>query len=468
MKADRFITSLGFAESYRVGGSVRDEILGRKPKDADYVIRNATLKQLSLAVADNGGKPSKLQTRDGVQIGVRANVRGLGLVEIALPRTEVSTGPGHRDFDIVVEPDLPLKDDAKRRDFTINALYRRLDNRDVVDPLGSGLHDIGSKLIVTTHPDSFRDDPLRILRALRFVSVLPGFDLNKVTYAQMKRHADACHGLTDKGVSGTALTELSKLLMGRRPSKALRYMRDAGIIDVLLPELTPMLGFEQESRYHDMTTDEHTFAALDAAAGMHVDLRVRMALLFHDSGKPESAWMGDDDRLHYYANPDWGTRDHEDIGADKAMVALKRLNAPASLRRDVDQLVKRHMVPISGKVRPAKVRQWRTQLGDDLLSDLLKHRLCDCMGKGTIDYEAVTKIARMEEIRAEAERKRVPVSPKDLEITGHDLINLGLSGPAIGRVQRQILHEVVSQPENKGRDWQLTRAEMLARKEKYD
>ena len=462
MKADHFITSLNFPESYRVGGSVRDELLGRKPKDADYVIREVTLTDLTLAIGRAGAKPTPLKLRDGRIVGSRAALRGYGLIEIILPRKEVSTGPGHRDFEIIVDPNVTLAEDAVRRDFTINALYKNVHTREVVDPLGVGRDCIENRIIETTHEDSFRDDPLRILRAARFVSVLPGFSLRESTYAEMRRHADACHGLTDKGVSGTAFDELCKLLMGRRPAKALRILRDTGALAILLPELDAMIGFEQESRYHDMTTDEHTFAALDAAAGMHLDLRVRLALLFHDAGKPESAWTGPDGRLHYYANEDFNTEDHEAIGARLAHDALTRLNTPAKLRRDVVTLIERHMVPLSGKVKPAKVRRWRAELGDDLLADLLKHRLADAMGKGTIDNEALMRIAKMEQVREDAVRRHVPASVKELPISGRDLMALGLEGPAIGKVQRQLLHEVVSQPSLNDREWLLERARKLA------
>ena len=151
MKADAYIRSLDF-EAYRVGGSVRDEILGRQPKDADYVIRNTDLDTLRDRVAETGGKPSKLQLRDGRQIGVRANVKGLGLVEIALPRTEVSTGPGRHDFEIVVDPALSLREDANRRDFTINALYRDIGTGDVLDPLQTGVDAVKQRVLITTHP----------------------------------------------------------------------------------------------------------------------------------------------------------------------------------------------------------------------------------------------------------------------------------------------------------------------------
>ncbi len=463
MRADHFITSLDFpagAEAFRVGGSVRDELLGRKPKDADYVVRNVSIEALNAAISRAGAKPSKLQLRDGRVVGARANARGLGLIEIALPRTEVSTGPLHTDFEIVCDPELDLDRDAGRRDFTINALYRDLRSREVVDPLGRGVLDLDGKLLHTTHPDSFRDDPLRILRAARFVSVLPGFSLSDQTYFQMKVWHKAVHGLTDKGVSGTARDELMKLLMGRRVAKALRILRDTGALGVLLPELVPMIGFEQESRYHDMTTDEHTFTALDAAAGMDLDLRVRVALLFHDSGKPEAAWKGPDGRLHYYSNGT--TEDHEVISRRITHKALNRLNVDSKLKKDVLTLVERHMVPIHGKAKPAKIRRWRTELGDDLLADLFKHRLADAMGKGTIENDSLLALARMEEVRRDAERHRVPASVKELPISGHDLMALGLEGRAIGEVQRKLLHEVASNPKLNDREWLLGRAEKLA------
>jgi tRNA nucleotidyltransferase (CCA-adding enzyme) len=464
MKADQFITSLGFPESYRVGGSVRDELLGRKPKDADYMIGGVDLMKLRAAVAAKGGQPSKLQLRDGRQVGVRANVRGLGLIEIALPRTEMSTGPLHTDFEIVADPLLGLADDAQRRDFTINALYRDVHTGKVMDPTGWGRLDIENKRLRTTHPDSFRDDPLRILRAVRFVSTLAGFSLEHYTYLEMERHAWAVSGLTDKGVSGTALDELCKILMGRRVAKALRILRDVGALAVLLPELEPMIGFEQESLYHDMTTDEHTFTALDAAAGMHLSLRVRMALLLHDSGKPEAAWKGEDGRLHYYAAPDGSTEDHDVIGARIAETAMNRLNAPAKLRKDVVTLVRRHMVPVYGAVKPAKVRRWRAELGDDLLADLLKHRLADAMGKGTIENDTLVHIAKMEEVREDAQRHGVPTTVKELPVSGGEIRDLGVEGAAIGKVQRQLLHEVVAQPKLNNRDWVLNRAQTLARR----
>ena len=245
-------------------------------------------------------------------------------------------------------------------------------------------------------------------------------------------------------------------------------MRDTGVMAVLLPELEPMLGFEQESRYHDLTTDEHTFVALEAAARYACALARAWALLFHDAGKPESAWIGEDGRKHYYSNGE--TEDHEVISARLAAAALARLNAPNTLRKDVDVLIRRHMVGLSGKTRPAKVRRWRCELGDELLADLFKHRLCDVMGKGSIDNAQLMALARLEQIREDAERHRVPKSVKELKINGHDAMERGLEGKQIGEVLTAILHEVVSQPDKQklSREWQTQRLEARAGKVERD
>jgi len=478
-RTDKFIAGLN-AEAYLVGGAVRDSYLGRRVKDADYVIRMGK-DDLRRALRKTGADVSPLSLRTGEVVGYRANKRGIGLVEIVLPRAEDKLAPlqtpeaqlgnERHNFTIVVDPSIPLEDDARRRDFTINALYRNAATREVVDPLG-GMADLESKLIRTTHESSFADDPLRILRALRFVSVL-GFDLAEATENQMREHAQSVTGLTGKGVSGTALDELTKILMGRHVAKSLRLARDTGVLATFIPELAPMLAFEQGSAYHDMTTDEHTFTALDAAAAMGCSLLVRLALLFHDAGKPESAWMGADGFLHFYATKitfadgtSRETEDHAVIGARLLRKFLKRMNADNKLRRDAPLLVERHMVPLTMKVKPTKVRKWRCEIGDDLLADLLKHRLADCLGKSVVDYDAMRAIARMEEIREEAVRMKVPASAKDLKdaglIDGHDLIEMGVDKHKIGTILNTLLHEVVSQPDRADRAWMLGRAKKLA------
>lgn len=458
--ADRFMERLPVPEVHRVGGSVRDELLGRAAKDADYVVRGTELYALECMVRATSADVSPLRLREeGPQVGVRVTIGGQ-CIEVCLPRTEASTGGGRHDFEMAVDSTLPLEADAMRRDFTINALYRDVRNpKQVVDPLG-GLTDLHGRLIRTTHPSSFRDDPLRTLRALRFVSTL-GFELALMTYLEMKEHADAVTGLTQKGVSSTALDELSRLLLGRRPARALRVARDTGVLRVLLPELEAMIGFEQGSRYHSKTVDEHTFDAVQAAADADAQLRVRMALLFHDSGKPAAAWIDENGDTHYYAQK--GGRAHEEIGAELAEQAMWRLNASRPLRQDVHRLVERHMLPLS---RPKRIRvhTLRAELGDSLLGDLTLHRRCDVLGKGGDTTGALAALSRFEELHRYAKHSRVPRAVDELPIGGGELLNLGLKGRAVGEVQRQLLHEVMAQPDLNVREWLVRRAGALARK----
>jgi len=485
---------IGF-EVYRVGGSVRDELLGRRVKDADYMVRRAGLRELGdalrlLLTRDQypDSAVTKLKLRDGRQAGWRVSARGLGVIEIVLPRTDVSTGPGHRDFHIEIDPMLSLADDALRRDFTFNALYKPItdDFREesagdppyVLDPTGAGLFDLERGYIRTTHPDSFRDDPLRTLRALRFVSVL-GYDLAGVTLNQMAEHASAVTGLSANGYpSGTIYDELKKLLMGKDVARALRIARDTGVLETLLPELAPMIGFEQGSRYHDMTTDEHTFTALETAAHVDAPLEVRMALLFHDSGKPDSAWTGTDGRTHYYAPTgaeaaalrgtldarDWEwvrPEDHEVVSARIWGATAARLNVDKKMRDSVGTLILNHMVPLQ-KVNPVKVRRARVELGDELLSMLYMHRMCDLSGKGgaSINLKYLTNIAEMENERQRAKLAKVPASAGDLAINGHDVMLLGATGRDVGRVLARVLDEVAVDPseQKRSREWQLNAA----------
>lgn len=468
--SDNFIRSLG-VEAYRVGGSVRDELLGRTPKDADYMVRGVSLFDLEALLHDTHGslttnlKLSPLRLRQGGQFGWRAAARGLGCIEIALPRTDLPTGPG-REMQVTVDPELGLADDARRRDFTFNALYKPLmdgyADDFVADPCGRGLYDLSHRLIETTYPESFRDDPLRTLRALRFVS--RGFDLTETTTRQMTRYASEVGGLTARGhTSGTVLDELSKILMGDRPDLALRIARDTGVLAVAIPELAPMLRFEQGSRYHDLTTDEHTFVALATAAHVGAPLRVRMALLFHDVGKPESQWFDARNLAHYYAKD--GTEDHEVVGARIWRTFAKRVNASRELRDDVAKLIREHMVSVEGsKSKAPKVRRDRVRFGDDMLRDLYLHRMCDLSAKGgtMVNLDHIKHIGTLEAERQAAQDAGVPAGRKDLQITGKDI---KADSRDIGRVLSAVLDEVVvdPSPHKLTREWQLTAAERLAR-----
>ena len=218
-------------------------------------------------------------------------------IEFAPPRVERSTGPGRHDFEIVADSEISLEQDMERRDFTINAIARRLETGEIVDPLG-GRDDLERGVLRTTGPASFRDDPLRIVRGLRFVSQLD-VDPDEDTLRQMREWAPRIEHVSGEriggGLAADGMGELSKLLLGPHPAKALRLARDTGVLVHVLPEFAPAIGFEQRSGAPaTCTLDEHVFAVVQAAADAGTPLEVRLAALLHDLGKPEAERDGGD------------------------------------------------------------------------------------------------------------------------------------------------------------------------------
>src|SRR5256885_4135121 len=285
-----YVRRLGL-DAYLVGGAVRDELLGLDSKDADFLVPKVDTEGLRAALNPHG-RVEDLIVADRL-VGVRLHpndgrVRNLTRagIEFAPPRKEVSTGPGRHDFEIVADPSLSVEDDMRRRDFTVNAIARRLATGEIVDPL-EGRSDLEEGVLRTVSPTSFAEDPLRLVRALRFVSQL-GFEPDESTLRQMRAEASSVRLVSGEriggGLAADGMGELSKLLMGSRPGKALRLARDTGVLVELLPEFEPAIGFDQESRYHSLTVDEHTFAVVQAAADAKRSLAVRLAALLHHLG----------------------------------------------------------------------------------------------------------------------------------------------------------------------------------------
>jgi tRNA nucleotidyltransferase/poly(A) polymerase len=269
---EEYVRSLGL-DAYLVGGAVRDELLGLDSKDADFLVPGVDTEDLRRALEPHGRVEDLVVA--GRLVGVRLHPRDGSIrrlapagIELAPPRAERSTGPGRHDFEIVADPSLSVEDDMRRRDFTVNAMARRLDTGEIVDPL-DGRADLEARRLRTVSPESFREDPLRLVRALRFVSQL-GFEPDETLLAQMREEAPAVKLVSGEriggGLAADGMGELSKLLLGDEPARALRLARDTGVLVELLPEFLPAVGFDQESRYHDLTVDEHTFAVVQAAA----------------------------------------------------------------------------------------------------------------------------------------------------------------------------------------------------------
>ena len=242
---------------------------------------------------------------------------------------------------------------------------------------------------------------------------------------------------------------------------------------MLFPELKEMLGFDQGSRYHDLTTDEHTFKALEAAAHVDAPLNVRWALLFHDSGKPAVQWIGSDGRSHYYqrkgnqVNSEGETgylnEDHEVVGARLWDRAADRMNIDKDTKRHVGILIAEHMLTPK-KAFDVQVRRMRVKFGDRLVQDLIMHRMLDSIGKEKgVDRKMLKNLAGMEAARAAAQQSGVPAKVSDLGINGNDMMSLGAEGKQVGEILRAVLDEVVV----RGDDVALTSAWQFQRAKSY-
>ena len=185
---------------------------------------------------------------------------------------------------------------------------------------------------------------------------------------------------------------------------------------------------------------------MQAAADAGTPLRVRLAALFHDAGKPQVAWRGTDGRLHYYAKRGYATKSHEQVSAELAGAALERLRYPTELRKRVVRIVRAHMFD-PGKGDALRARKLLARFGDGLAFDLLDHKEADLRGKGDRPRQEDSTGLHAFAVVLEQEQGS-PHRLRDLAVSGDDLVALGHKpGPEIGRTLQALLHDVVRDPE---------------------
>ena len=432
-----YVRGLGL-HAYLVGGAVRDELLGLESKDADFLVLGVDTEQLREKLAPYGRVEDLVVA--GRLVGVRLLPRDRRIreltragIEFAPPRKEVSTGPGRHDFEIVADPSLTVEEDMARRDFTVNAMARRLEDGALVDPFG-GRDDLAARRLRTVSPQSFREDPLRLIRALRFVSQL-GFEPDATLLDQMREEAAGVKLVSGEriggGLAADGMGELSKLLLGAQPAKALQLAYDTGVLAELIPEWNAV----------DAGLAAHIFAVVQQTAYAGDDLAVRLATFFHDVGKPiDGHWQR-----------------HAHVAADIARETMNRLRYPTRLVRRVYAIVHEHPFRSEDLPRePRDVRRFLAQHGDELAWDLIAHRLADLRGK-SMDTSRVEELA--EGLRREQAN---PHRLADLALSGDDLIAEGFEpGPELGRVLGELLAAVVDEPELNTRNELLARAKEL-------
>lgn len=262
---------------YRVGGTVRDELMGRSSKDADFVVVDASPEQMQARGFRPVGRdfPVFLHPESGE--------------EYALARTERKSGHGYHGFVFHTGPDVTLEDDLARRDLTINAMACS-PRGEIIDPFG-GREDIERRILRHVSP-AFREDPVRILRLARFAARFPDFRVARKTLALCREMV--AEGEVDHLVAERVWQEMSQALMEKHPARFFEVLRETGALAVILPEVDRLFGVPQVEQYHpEIDTGIHTLMVLEQSARLNASLAARFACLVHDLGKgltPRERW----------------------------------------------------------------------------------------------------------------------------------------------------------------------------------
>lgn len=405
------LENAGFA-TYAVGGCVRDAYLGIEPHDYDLCTA-ATPDETAAVFADR-----RLVTA-GKKHGTIGVVTENGVVEITTFRTEGGYRDNrHPDYVSFVTD---IREDLSRRDFTIGAMAYS-PTRGYADPFG-GREDLKNRILraVGDPAARFQEDSLRILRGVRF-AVRFGLTPEEETLRAM---FDQKH-LMDNLARERVFDELCKLLPLVTAEDLLRF---APVLGAVIPELQPTFGFDQHSPHHAYDLFTHISHVVE---GVPADLALRWAALLHDLGKVPTFTRDANGRGHFYG--------HADVGAEMADAVLHRLKAPTALRERVVTLIKLHMT----KLEPDKrlLRRRLGKLGWETVEQLLTLQEADMGSKGTGRPEEMEQFTALRAYLEEIRREDACLSLKDLAVSGHDLMELGLRGPAIGKTLEFLLEQV--------------------------
>jgi len=433
-------------EAYIVGGSVRDILMNQEPKDWD-ITTNALPEQILKIFVD-----ARYENIFGtVLLPIRALAKGDELkgkledvIEITTYRSE--QGYSDRRHPDTIRFETELDKDLERRDFTINALAFDPGNKNEVIDLFGGQKDIKAKIIraVGEPTDRFKEDALRMLRAVRFSSQL-GFELEPKTQRAITKLAGSLKFVSKERIRD----EFVKIIASERAYEGIMLLHECKLLQYILPELEAGIGINQD-RHHIYPVFKHNVLSLKYCPSK--EWPVRLAALLHDVAKPKTRKIINNIATFY---------NHEYVGArlvDKIMLRLKFSGAD-QLR--VVNLVKNHMFYYNvGEVTAASVRRLIVKVGKENLKDLIDLRIADRLGSGTpkaMPYKLRHLQYMMEKVQND------PISVKMLKINGNDLISVLhiTPGPKIGAILDVLLSEVIEDPDLNTLAWLKKRSKEL-------
>ena len=427
---------------YVVGGSVRDLIMEKEIKDIDLVI---DLPQGGVRFANfceqNGltGKVVIYETYGTSMFHFKKFPDDE--IECVMTRGEKYLDSGSRN---PVTEFAPIMEDASRRDLTINALYYNISKKKVEDLMGCGVQDIRDGVLrvpmemvseqMVDH--TFIDDPLRILRVVRFHTKL-GFKISDETFNAMKRNVDRLSIITVERIN----TELCKILMSKNARQGIELINEIGAMKYVIPELEQCIGLGQNS-YHFGDVWVHTMAVLENHCNLfEPDLICRLAALLHDIGKIECRTVDEHGRVHFY--------DHEFIGSDVAKRILQRLKFDNKTIDEVCFIIRNHMRAKGfdndcRKMKEKSINKFMYTCGNEerflrtcqvIEADNLAHEKSHCITGQYARFVECVKTSKMFGYR--------------LPINGDDVINeFGIEpGPIIKEILKQVMNNVYSNPD---------------------
>lgn len=409
----------GGYEAYAVGGCVRDSILGRVPNDWDITTSASPLQVKALfgRTIDTGikhGTVTVMMDREGF--------------EVTTYRIDGEYEDSRHPKDVTFTSD--LAEDLKRRDFTINAMAYN-DKNGLVDIFG-GASDIQKGIVrcVGNPEERFGEDALRMMRAVRFSAQL-GYVIADKTRAAIQKLAENLKNISVERIQ----TELVKLLVSPHPDY-LRVCYETGITKVVLPEFDRCMETEQNNPHHCYTVGEHILHSLNGVKG---DKVLRLAMLFHDIGKPETKFTDKEGIDHFHG--------HAMLGEEITRRIMHRLRFDNDTLYRVCKLVLYHDYPVEASAK--SVRRAINKIGEEIFPYLFDVKRADIFAQSSYDREE--KITRIEEVRkvyGTVLEKRQCVSLRTLAVTGKDLIEAGMRpGKEIGEMLDKLLHAVLEEPE---------------------
>jgi len=401
-------------KAFIVGGAIRNSMLGCQVKDWD-VATDAT--------------PDKI--RELFPEMTRFNLKHGTVTLVSEGRHfEVTTFRGTEGFSSSIEEDLA------HRDLTFNAMAYNISNKRIIDPFG-GKADISKKVVraVLNPSERFQEDPLRMMRVIRF-SLELGYAIEPETLMAIKSMAQAIDIVAKERVRD----ELLKILMARRPSAGFHLMRKSGLLKGILPEL--MEGYrKRQNNYHKYTIYRHTMETVDFIKG---DPVLRLSALLHDIAKP---------RVRKKINGRWRFFGHATASAELTKEIMMRLKFSNDRNTRVTHLIAHHMFDYKQELSDKAVRHFIKRIGEDNVDDLIALRKADNLAHGWgRDFEK--DIEKFENRIDSQIKKSHPFTITDLAVNGHDVMNeLSLQpGPRVGRILNQLLEEVIEKPEYNRKD----------------